>query len=100
MWGEAKDSLTPGEFNDNDCFCDLGWAESANTVDTYYYHDLSLGYSKDQWSVKAGVNNAFDKSPPILPQLSNYGNTGTNTSVEAYDTVGAAWYLQFNWSTE
>ena len=100
MWGEAKDSLTPELFNDNDCFCSLGWADSVNTVETYYYHDFSVGYSDGPWAVKAGLNNAFDKGPPILPQISNYGNTGTNTAVEAYDTVGSAWYLQFNWSLE
>lgn len=35
----------------------------------------------------------------MLPQFTQYGNTGTNTAAEAYDTVGAAWYLAFNYNT-
>ena len=98
MWGEANDSNSV-ELGDENGFLDI-IAPNINTVDTYYYHDLSLGYSGDRWTVRGGLNNAFDKKPPPLPQTTQYGNTGTNTSTEAYDTVGAAWYLQFNWSTE
>lgn len=100
MWGEAKDSNTPELENENSCVCAMGLAPSANEVDTYYYHDFSLGYSQDQWTVKAGLTNAFDKKPPMLPQITQYGVTGVNTAPEAYDTVGSAWYLQFNWATE
>jgi outer membrane receptor protein involved in Fe transport len=100
MWGEAKDSNTPELQNENSCVCALGLAPSVNEIDTYYYNDFSLGYSDGPWSVKVGLNNAFDKEPPMLPQITQYGNVGTNTAVEAYDTVGAAWYLQFNWNTE
>ena len=34
-----------------------------------------------------------------LPQFTQYGNTGTNTAAEAYDTIGAQWYLSFNYYT-
>ena len=97
IWGAAKDSLQPEE--DGNCFfCDNGLAPSANEIDTFYYVDLSLRYSDGPWSVAVGVNNAFDKGPPKLPQLAQYTDTGTNTATEAYDTIGAAWYVQLNWS--
>lgn len=99
MWGSAKDSNTPELFNENDCFCANGLAPSANEVPTYIYHDLSIGYAQGPYSVTVGVNNAFDKDPPMLPQFTQFGNTGTNTAAEAYDTIGAAWYLRFNYNT-
>ncbi|MDJ0710912.1 MAG: TonB-dependent receptor [Woeseiaceae bacterium] len=100
MWGEANDSNTPLLQDENGNFFGVPFAPERNTIDTYYYHDFSVSYGDELWSVTAGINNAFDKEPPFLGQASQYGNTGTNTAVEAYDTVGSAWYLQFNWSTE
>lgn len=40
-----------------------------------------------------GLNNAIDKKPPMLPQITHYGNTGTNIVVEAYDAVGSVWRI-------
>jgi len=98
-WSAAKDSNTPELFNENDCFCDNGLAPNVNEVSAYVYHDVSVGYSNGAYSMRLGLNNAFDKKPPMLPQFTQYGNTGTNTVAEAYDTIGAAWYLQFNYNT-
>ena len=98
-WSAAKDSNTPELFNENDCFCANGLAPSVNEVSAYVYHDISVGYSNGPYSMRLGLNNAFDKKPPMLPQFTQYGNTGTNTAAEAYDTIGAAWYLQFNYAT-
>ena len=98
-WSAAKDSNTPELFNENDCFCANGLAPNVNEVSAYVYHDISVGYSNGPYSFRLGLNNAFDKDPPMLPQLTQYGNTGTNTAAEAYDTIGAAWYLQFNYLT-
>ena len=36
--------------------------------------------------LRLGVNNLFDKEPPII--ASNYGGTNGNTYVETYDPVG------------
>ncbi|MFK8029491.1 MAG: TonB-dependent receptor [Gammaproteobacteria bacterium] len=98
-WDRSKDSNTPELFNENDCFCTLGLAPSVNEVASYVYNDLSIGYSRGPYQVTLGVNNAFDKKPPLLPQITQFGNTGTNTAAEAYDTVGAAWYLSFNYNS-
>lgn len=98
-WDSVKDSNTPELQNENSCICADGLAPSANEISSYTYHDFSIGYSRDQWRVKVGLNNAFDKEPPMLPQITQYGNTGTNTAVEAYDTIGAQWFVSFNYFT-
>ena len=98
-WSSAKDSNTPELENENSCICANGLAPSANEVDAYVYHDFSVGWNRGPFLVRAGINNAFDKKPPKLPQLTQFGNTGTNTVAEAYDTIGAAWYLQFTYNT-
>lgn len=98
-WSAAKDSNTPELQNENDCICTNGLAPSVNEVDAVFYHDLSVSWETGPYTVRVGLNNAFDEKPPILPQETQYGNTGTNTAAEAYDTVGAAWYLQFNYRT-
>lgn len=98
-WSSAKDSNTPELFNENDCFCAEGLAPSANEVDAYVYHDISLSYRTGPYTVRLGLVNAFDEKPPMLPQFTQYGVTGVNTAPEAYDTIGAQWYVSFNYRT-
>jgi len=98
-WDRAKDSNTPELFNENDCFCSLGLDPNINEVSSYVYNDISVSYTRDSYNIRLGINNAFDKQPPLLPQFTQFGNTGTNTVTEAYDTVGAAWYVSFNYNT-
>lgn len=99
-WSSAKDSNTPELFNENACFCADGLAPSANEVSAYLYHDISLSYGSGPYTVRLGLINAFDKEPPMLPQLTQYGNIGTNTAAEAYDTIGTQWYVRFNYNTQ
>jgi len=49
--------------------------------------------------MRLGLISAFDKEPPMLPQFTQYGVAGVNTAPEAYDTIGAQWYLSFNYRT-
>jgi len=98
-WSSAKDSNTPELFNENDCFCANGLAPSANEVDAYFYHDISASWSNGPYTVRLGLINATDEEPPMLPQFTQYGDTGTNTAAGAYDTIGAQWYLSFNYRT-
>lgn len=97
FWDSVKDSNTPELQNENSCICANGLAPSANEISSYTYHDFSVGYDADRWSLTVGLNNAFDKEPPLLPQITQYGNTGTNTAVEAYDTIGSQWFVSFNY---
>ena len=98
-WSSAKDSNTPELFNENDCFCANGLAPSANEVDAYFYHDISASWNNGPYTVRLGLINATDEEPPMLPQFTQYGDTGTNTAAGAYDTIGAQWYLSFNYRT-
>ncbi len=100
FWDRSKDSNTPELFNENDCFCSLGLDPSVNEVASYVYNDVSVAWANGPYTVRLGVNNLFDKEPPLLPQFTQYGNTGTNTVTEAYDTIGSAWYISFNYNTE
>lgn len=48
------------------------------------YHDISGEYFiNDRWSVSAGVDNLFDKTPPYL-----YSYNDMNTVPEVYDVMG------------
>ncbi|WP_349585459.1 TonB-dependent receptor [Alteromonas sp. NFXS44] len=53
-------------------------------VGTVVYHDVSGEYYiNDQWSVSAGIDNLFDKTPPYL-----YSYNDMNTVPEVYDVLG------------
>ncbi len=52
------------------------------------YHDISASYKWRNIDTTFGIDNVFDKSPP----LANDGVTNTNTNV--YDVVGRFFYLK------
>lgn len=57
-------------------------------VRAYSYFDLSLGYTLfKNTNIRFGVNNLFDKQPPII--AATLGNTDTET----YDVIGRSYYL-------
>ena len=97
LWDSVKDSNTPELSNENTGL-NAPYGPELNEIPTYVYHDLSAAYQADNFSVRVGLNNAFDKQPPQLTQLSQYGNTGTNVAAEAYDPVGRAWYVSFTYT--
>jgi len=57
------------------------------------YHNLALGYAKEDWgsSVLIGVDNMFDKQPPLMFQ-NNVLNA--NTDVETFDTIGRYFWIK------
>lgn len=59
----------------------------------YVYNDFSVGYEIAPLNLKlqVGVNNAFNKQPPIFSQSAVIN---ANTDVNTYDTVG-----RFYWGT-
>ena len=63
-----------------------GAAASVGDIGDQNYFDLTLSYDLDPVMLRLGVNNLFDKEPPII--ASNYGGTNGNTYVETYDPVG------------
>jgi outer membrane receptor protein involved in Fe transport len=57
------------------------------------YHNVQLGYTVESWNTKfqVGVDNAFDKLPPIIYQNNSLNG---NTDERTYDTVG-----RYFWTT-
>lgn len=56
------------------------------------YHNLQTGYTYEPWGTKfaLGVDNAFDKQPPILYQNNTLNG---NTDERTFDTVGRYFWL-------
>jgi len=98
FWDRVKDSNTPELTNENSDVFGNPVGPDKNEISAYTYHDISLAYVNDNWRITAGINNALDKDPPVLSQLSQYGNTGTNTAAEAYDPVGRTWYFNLGYT--
>ena len=64
----------------------------ANAGGSEIYHDLSLSYDSDDWTVTAGFRNMFDNAPPLIDQGS--GPTRFNHLVQAgYDLFGRRFFL-------
>ena len=62
----------------------------------YSYLDLTaVWHVMKQLEVRAGVNNVFDKDPPIIPSLDISGNAGPANSFDAYDYLGRQVFIAF-----
>ena len=62
-----------------------------NKIDAYFYHDLQLRMNlgaEEQYGVYLGVDNVFDKKPPVINQLMASQITGTETAADTYDPIG------------
>jgi outer membrane receptor protein involved in Fe transport len=83
----------------------LGWRyiggvaqiDSGNSPPVYLdatnYFDLSGSWQATEWiSVRAGVNNLFDKEPRFVPQGVTARENG-NTYPGVYDALGQYWFL-------
>ncbi|MGI2260014.1 TonB-dependent receptor [Shewanella sp. GXUN23E] len=61
----------------------------APTTPSVVYHDISGEYLlTEKVSLRAGVDNLFDKAPPYYT-----GNTDSNTDPYTYDTLGRYFYV-------
>ncbi|WP_252181170.1 TonB-dependent receptor domain-containing protein, partial [Azospirillum sp. B4] len=62
-----------------------------NTIDAYDYFDFSASYQVSDWlTLSGGVNNVFDKDPPLVTTQVN-GNSAFingNTYSQVYDSMG------------
>jgi outer membrane receptor protein involved in Fe transport len=67
-----------------------------NHVGFYSYHDVQLRWKlgKDQpIEIYAGVDNVFDKKPPLIDQNGASNITGTETAADSYDAIGRSFYV-------
>ncbi|MDH4073472.1 MAG: TonB-dependent receptor, partial [Gammaproteobacteria bacterium] len=64
----------------------------AHAGDSVWYHDLSLTYEADEWTVTGGIRNLFDQEPPLIDQ--GAGPARMNMVVQSsYDLYGQRWFL-------
>jgi outer membrane receptor protein involved in Fe transport len=66
-----------------------------NNIDAYTYHDLQLRYdfgADKQYNAYLGIDNVFDKKPPVINQLGASHITGTETAADTYDAIGRFLY--------
>jgi iron complex outermembrane receptor protein len=56
--GSVVTCLGP-DFGDENC-------RTVSTAPDYFVHNLSAAYTGDDWGIRIGVNNVFDKAPPLV----------------------------------
>jgi iron complex outermembrane recepter protein len=62
----------------------------------YSYLDLTaVWHALDHLEVRAGVNNLFDRDPPLIPSADISGNAGPANSFGAYDYLGRQIFVAF-----
>lgn len=67
---------------------DVGCA-NIDFLDDYFVHDASLTWRNDLWSVTAGLNNVFDKKPPLADSsVVNVSAAGNYPLGVGYDFFG------------
>lgn len=62
-----------------------------NKIDAYLYHDLQLRMdlgADQRYGVYLGVDNVFDKKPPVINQFMASSIIGTETAADSYDPIG------------
>jgi iron complex outermembrane recepter protein len=72
--------------------------DTLNFVKSYWYHDLQArveigGDSSRKLEFYAGVDNLFDKKPPVLDQNRASNITGTETAADSFDPIGRRFYV-------
>ncbi len=85
-----KDTLGPDETSP------LG--DETNSIKSYFYHDLQArievgGESSRKLEFYAGVDNLFDKKPPLINQNGASNITGTETAADSFDVFGRRFYV-------
>ena len=67
---------------------------AGDRIPSYTYHDLQAKYSfgpDRNYQFYLGVNNLFDKQPPVVTDLTNQW-PGSNTVASTYDLLGRRFY--------
>jgi iron complex outermembrane recepter protein len=65
-----------------------GWSCQLN-IGAYTYHNLQAGITFEKFKLRLGIDNAFDKQPPLLYQNNSLNG---NTDERTFDTVGRAYW--------
>ncbi len=84
-----KDTLGPDE--------DSQLGDETNSIGSRFYHDAQLRFNvgnEGQRNIEfyAGVDNIFDKKPPVINQNGASNITGTETAADTFDPYGRRFY--------
>jgi iron complex outermembrane receptor protein len=68
-------------------------------MDDVFYHNVSVIYNQDNWSILFGINNLLDEEPDTVSAFAR-SFRGGNLPVAAtqYDVFGRRYFLRFNWN--
>jgi iron complex outermembrane receptor protein len=61
------------------------------------YHDVSVRYTGDQWTIAGGISNLFDEQPPTLTRggiTGQYATQGLAVLASQYDYVGRGAFVR------
>jgi iron complex outermembrane recepter protein len=88
-----KDTLGPDE--------DSQLGDETNSIGSRFYHDAQLRFdidSQDDRKIEfyMGVDNVFDKKPPVINQNGASNITGTETAADTFDPFGRRYYAGIN----
>jgi outer membrane receptor protein involved in Fe transport len=89
------------DFNSNQTALHNGYTDLQATdahISAYNYFDLAFTYKlKDRYTFRAGINNIFDTTPPLLDSnsfgISAPAAGNSNTYPQVYDPLGRVLYL-------
>jgi outer membrane receptor protein involved in Fe transport len=84
---DIKDTLGPDE--------DSPLGDETNSIDSYFYHDIQARFAVGdlrRLEFYVGVDNLFDKKPPVINQNGASNITGTETAADTYDPFGRSFY--------
>ncbi len=59
------------------------------TFGSYTYHNFQAGIKFDKFKLRVGIDNAFDKQPPLIYQNNSLNG---NTDERTFDTVGRSYW--------
>jgi len=106
--GGRYDGMTCDEAFPEDGCADFGYRNSSQfDTDTLgplrpiteaegqIHHDISVSYNRDTWLLTAGINNVFDKEPPLIDQGAGPNRNSAITSA-AYDNIGRSYFARFS----
>lgn len=69
--------------------------DNGNRIGTFVYHDIQASIvANDRFTLSLGVENLFDKDPPLITEFSNSGliGSGSVTAGGLYDVRGRFFY--------
>lgn len=72
--------------------------DETNSIGAYWYHDMQLRWQvgdddNRRLEFYAGIDNLFDKKPPLINQNGASNVTGTETAADTYDPYGRRFYV-------